>query len=293
MTPTQLIPADRGPTEVERPAEGDQPFVSVSTILHVIDKPALVAWAANETADAAIEMGGQALDTLIDKMGVDEVRNTLSRARFRGPGPGRKSAKDLGSAVHQACEVYALTGERPEIDDPEVGVFVDRFEEWCDKAQPTYTAAELTVYHPTFGYAGTADCFLDLDGLPVIGDYKTTRKGHDDRGKPTHPWPEAALQLAGLRYAEMAATWRARRYGPTWNSRVYLLSADELAMADPVPPVEAGVIIHITPEACAAYPMVCDERVYETFLHCLELYRWNDGLAKVAVGPAIEYPPSR
>ena len=236
-------------------------------------------------------MGNQ-IEGLVESMGEEAVVKMLGDARYSKP-KGQRNAADLGSAVHHACEFYALTGERPQIDpDDEILPFIYRFEEWCDKAQPEYTAAELTVFNRMFGYAGTADCFLNLDGLPVIGDYKTSRKSFDARGKPTHPYPEAALQLAGYRYCDVAATWRARRYRP-YNQRVYLLSDEELALADPVPPVEGGVIIHITPEHCTCHPMICDERVYESFLHVLEVHRWNDGLSKVAVGAAIEYPPNQ
>lgn len=284
-----LAPADRGPVETGAAQPGDAKFVSVSTILGALDKPGLVYWSAEEAAKAAVEAMDN-LPAMLESMGERDLVLWLRDACYRGV-RGRRTAAELGSAVHHACEMYALTGSRPEVD-AEVAPFLDRFEEWCDVAQPEYTAAELTVFSRTFGYAGTADCFLTLDGLPVIGDYKTSRKSVDNRGKPTTPYPEAALQLAGLRFCELAATWRARRYKP-FNRRVYLLSDEEVLIGDPVPAVEGGVIIHITPEHCTAHPMICDERVWESFLHVLEVWRWNDGLAKVAVGAAIDYGAER
>jgi hypothetical protein len=45
-------------------------------------------------------------------------------------------------------------------------------------------------------------------------------------------------------------------------------------MAQPVPAVDTGLVIHITPEACEAYPIVCDESVFEAYLAVQDAARW-------------------
>ena len=49
---------------------------------------------------------------------------------------------------------------------------------------------------------------------------------------------------------------------------------DERAMALPVPAVDTGLVIHITPEACEAFPIVCDESVFESYLAVQDAARW-------------------
>lgn len=296
------------PRDVAHADEGDLELHSVTTILGVLDKPALLGWAAKEAALAAIT----SLDTLasrVDVEGPGEVVRWLSGARFR-PNPGELRATDLGNAVHAAVEQYALTGRRPglgELGDivrslggekftgvaaetAVVAHMVDRFEEWTQRAQPVYAATEVVVYNLTRGYAGMADAFLSLDGLPLVVDYKTSREPYDSKGQPKRPYPDWALQVTAYRHAERAAVWRARRT-EQFRRRVYLLSEAERDLSVPVPPTSGGLIIMITPKWCEAFPVACDARMYEAFGFVQEVYRWSHGLALSAVGQPLVYTP--
>jgi hypothetical protein len=268
------------PIEAAQPAEGDLQLWSVTTIIGVLDKPALLYWAAEQTALAALHQSRTWQAMLADEDGkcdhLDATRcqplKWLRDARTR-PLPGRRSATELGEAVHAACESYALTGTRPEVDD-EVRPFLDRFDEWLQKFGPSYEAVEVTVYRPDLGYAGTADAFLTIDGVRYIADYKTSRSSVDGYGRPTRPYPEqVALQLAAYRHAKYAAVWRPRRY-EKWRRRYYLLGPDEQALAVPVPEVDTGLVIHLTPDHCDAYPIRCDEQVFESYLAVQDAARW-------------------
>jgi hypothetical protein len=290
------------PDDVKKPDDADARLWSVTTIIGCLDKPALLYWTADETARAAIRTD-RTWKAMLDEQGEEETISWLSGARFRGNKDQLTSAQ-LGTVVHSCCEQYALTGQRPQ--DNEIASFIrqenntltkggieretvvvnqmlDQFDRWLQLWQPSYQAAEVTVYSPTYGYAGTCDGFLTIDGVPLIVDYKTSRKSYDKNGKPTGPYPEAALQLAGYRYAEMAAVWRPRRY-EKYRRRYYLLSPEEQAAAVPVPDVEGGVIIHITPEHCEAYPVRCDKEVHERFLFVQEAARWHYEMSKDAIG---------
>ena len=253
---------------------------SVTTILGALDKPALLYWASEQTALAAVHNEATWRGMLVDDdpacPHTDAAQcptvKWLRDARFRKP-KGIRSATELGTMVHAACESYALTGERPEVD-PEVLPFLDRFDAWLGRYGPVYQAAEVAVFHPDLGYAGTADGFLTIDGVRYIFDIKTSRKAVDAQGKPTTPYPEqVALQLAAYRWARYAAIWRPRRV-EKFRRRYYLLGPDERAMAVPVPEVDTGLVIHITPEACEAFPIVCDEPVFESYLAVQDSARW-------------------
>jgi len=272
------------PLEGEKPADDDARLWSVTTIIGALDKPALLYWAAEKTATCAVDQ----LDTVRAMVNDGDRADTikwLRDARFRRP-KGERTAAELGTAVHEACEQFALTGTRPEVD-PDVAPFLDQFDRWCQKFSPTYEAAEVTVYSPRYGYAGTCDAFLSVDGVRFIVDYKTSKKSYDARGKATGPYPEVALQLAAYRFAELAAVWRPRRM-EQFRRRYYLLGEAEKAMAVPVPEVDAGLVIHITPEHCDAYPVDCDASVHRSFLFVLEAARWQFQTSKTVIGLPLQ-----
>lgn len=279
-TPALGLPAVDG----AKPDDDDLRHWSVTTIIGALDKPALLYWSAEQTAKAAVA-SARSLPSRIDEEGEEPVIKWLRDARFRRP-KGERTAAELGTLVHEACEQFALTGTRPDVDD-EVAPFLEQFDRWCQAFQPTYQAAEVTVFSPSYGYAGTCDAFLSVGGVRCIADYKTTRKGFDARGNPTGPYPEVALQLAAYRHAELAAVWRPRRM-EKFKRRYYLLSEAERAMAVPVPEVDTGLCIHITPDHCDAYPIQCGPDIFEAFLFVQEAARWSFQTGKTVIGRPLE-----
>lgn len=274
------------PAEISKPEPDDARFWSVTTIIGVLDKPALIHWSAAETAKAAVYEFGQWRGMAQENK--ERAVDWLKRARFRA-GEGERSATELGTAVHKAHEQWVTSGIRPEVDD-EVAPYMLQLERWLDLFTPSYEAAELTVYNPEFGYAGTADGFLTIDGVRFIFDIKTSKKSVDAKGKPTSPYPEVALQLAAYRHATHAAIWRARRF-ENFRRRYYLLSEEEKAAAVDVPEVDTGLCIHITPEHCVAYPIRCGPDVFDSFLYCQEVARWTFEASKTAIGQPLEPDP--
>ena len=263
------------------PKKTDQRFYSVTTLIGAIDKPALLWWSAEEAAKCAVNVA-PSLSRRIKEEGADAVIKWLRDARFR-PQKGLLSASALGTAVHDACEQYALTGERPQVDNPEIEPFLDRFDEWAQKWQPEYLAAEAAVYNQTYGYAGTLDAIAIIDGAKVLLDYKSSRKSIGSDDKPTGPYPEAALQLSAYRYAELLATWRARRF-EKYRRRYYLLDSDEEELGVTMPKLDGAVVLHLTPEHANLHPVKADEEVFEKFLHCIELFEWSQQMSKSVIG---------
>jgi len=275
----------QAPVDLKDAEPDDLRLWSVTTVIGALDKPALVYWSAEQTALAAVA-AVKSLPQRIEEDGETETVKWLTGARFRRP-RGQRSATELGTAVHEACEEYALTGVRPDVD-AEVAPFLDQFDRWLDRFQPSYQATEVCVYHPTYGYAGTADAFLTIDGTRFLADYKTSRNTLDGKGNLRTPYPEqVGLQLAAYAGAELAAVWRPRRM-EKFRRRYYLLSESERAQAVPVPTVDAGLAIQITPESCEAYPINISEPVFEAFLHVQEAARWVNETSKKVMGPALE-----
>jgi hypothetical protein len=272
---------------VVQPADDDERLWSVTTILkESSSNQGLIEWAASETAKAAVG-GLRTLQAILDDSGADEAVKWLKDARYR-PRKGERSAAELGTAVHHACETYALTGVKPTVD-AEVAPFLDQFDRWVQAHQPEYEAAEMTVYSPTYGYAGTLDGIIKVDGARVVADYKSSKKDRDDKGKLRSPWPDVALQLAAYRYADFAGPWRTRRY-ESFRRRYYLLNAEERQDAIEIPEVDGGLCLYLTPERCEAYPVRCDKTIFMAFLYAVERARWSLETQRTVLGDAIPAP---
>ncbi|MGH9088783.1 MAG: hypothetical protein ACRDYZ_11855 [Acidimicrobiales bacterium] len=279
---TDLL-ANAVPVDVAKPEAEDTRLWSVTTLISALDKPALVPWAANMTAAEAVRVAKR-LPQMVEEDGPAETTRWLASARFRKPKGQARTATELGTAVHDACERYAISGERPEVDD-EVRPFLDRFTAWVQAFQPEYLAAEMTVYNDTYSYAGTLDAIVRINGTVVLADYKTSAKA-DEPGRVRGPYPEVSLQMAAYRFAEMAATWRPRRH-EFQRRRYYLVSPDERELAVPVPEVEGAIAISITPTHCTAYPVRCDKEIWTAFLYVEEAARWQFETSKTVIGDPL------
>jgi hypothetical protein len=273
-----------------KPQPGDQKFWSVTTIIGALDKPALVPWAAKETAKAAVNKSDTWM-AIAESDGDDAAIKYLTNARYQR-GRGQRSATDLGTAVHKALEFKAIEGRYRDQDknDLELRPYLIQGNRFLKEFRPKYGAAELTVYSPTYGYAGTSDGIIELEGLKYLIDYKTSAEHLDAKGKPKAPYPEVALQLAAYRYADIAAVWRARATKEQYR-RYYLLSETERALAVPMPEVDHGLAIFITPESYSVHPVRCDTEVFEAFLHVLEAARFSFETSGSVVGSPL-IPPS-
>lgn len=264
-------------------------LVSVTTIISALDKPALPAWAAKATARAAVENAGD-LSRRVAQEGESSVVDWLAGARFR-PAPGRRTAADLGTAFHAAAERFALTGERPsgEVDGADVESLFGPFESWWSTFKPRVVATELTVFNETQGYAGTCDLIAEVAGRRYLIDYKVRSASFDRRGDPVRPYPEVALQLSAYRHAEFCVEGEPRR-SERGRRRQYLLGQPERQMAAPMPAVEAGVAIVVTPDHCTAYEVECGPAVFEAFRHLVAVSQWATEGSRRVIGRAFIAP---
>lgn len=270
-------------TLVSKKVAEDERLWSVTTILGILSKPGVEYWQREEVAKAFIGIA-PSLTQRIGEDGIDQVIKWGIDAPYRKK-QGERTAADLGTAFHAIAEEVAITGKFPTYDE-ELAPFVKQFSSWLDRAQPTFLASEMPVYSPSYGYAGTSDGILELEGTKFIFDFKTSRKSLDRQHKPTTPYPEAGVQLAAYRYAEYAVPISPRRW-EQFRRRYYLFGEPEREHAVPVPEVEAGLVIHVTPEHCDAYLMRCDEEIHQSFLYMLEVARHQFEISKTIVGAKL------
>lgn len=311
-----LIPLDEralpriGEVRDTKAEAGDEVFYSVTTILGVLDKPALINWAVSETATRCVAQ----LDKVrrrLDEEGSEEAIALIEKLRWETGGLLRDS--ELGTIAHQLFDQWATSGRRPDVEPelhPQHAIngavlaeadritlqrMLDQFDKGFLQAfQPVYDACEVVVYNPAFRYAGQCDGFVRIKGMRLIMDYKTSRKSWTRDGKERGPYPEVGLQLAAYRWATHAAVWRARRYS-AYSRRYYLLSANERELAVPVPEVDNGIAVYVTPDICRVHPVQCgrsndwtEPGMFESFIYVREAARWLFDVAPEVVGPAME-----
>lgn len=270
--------------DIVTPAKDDELLFSVTTVLKVLGSEGLIYWSAEQAAIKAVKLA-KSLPVRIAEEGEEAVIKTLRDARFERV-QGQRTSAELGTVCHEAFEEYARTGVRPEVD-AEVLPFLDQFDKWCQLFQPAFEAVEMTVYSPTYGVAGTLDAIANVAGARAVVDYKTSRRSFDKQGKPTTPYPEAALQVSAYRHAEVAVPVRPRRF-EKYRRRYYLWGEQERQASLPMPETEGGLVLHVTPDHCVGYPVACGDTTYEAFLYVLEAARWSFRHASAAIGDPLE-----
>jgi hypothetical protein len=156
-------------------------YPSVTTVLSVISKPALIAWAAKVVAQAAVAN----LDRLAG-MSPEEAVTFLKSV----PTSDKESAARRGTQVHKLLECIVKGGV---VDiDQQSAPYVSALQRFLKSTDLHVDYSEVVCYNKTVGYAGTIDVIGKLDGKVVILDIKTS----------SAVYPEYELQLAAYRGAE-------------------------------------------------------------------------------------------
>ncbi len=233
---------------------GDETFVSVTNVIgKAVAKQALPPWAARTAAEFVVEN----LD-MVSALAHDDRAAAIDLIKG-SPWRKRDKAALTGTLLHEAAERHVL-GQEVAVDDT-TRPFFESFCRWVDDYRPTFEAAEYSVFSRTHGYAGTADLVAVIDGERWLIDHKTAEKG---------PWPEAALQLAALRYADF----------------IGMPNGTEA----PVPVVDRCGVLKVRPEGCLLYPVRADEAIHRHFLYCLQTAVFVDEVARDVIGAPLPAP---
>jgi hypothetical protein len=273
--PTAETDPNTGSRWYIHPTTGER-FISVTTVLGYISKFGLPDWSARLAAEAAFNRlpwlnrasrVRQCNATKTDNAcGVcrDCVAYWLATRHTQV----RDDAGELGSKLHAIAEQDALFGEGAEVDE-DVRPFVDQFRRWRTLYRPEFLAAELTVISRKWGFAGTLDGIVrfpedsplpkpikHLAGLPVCGDYKTSKSVDIPKG-----WQVVAYSKADA---------------------VLLPDGSEL----PMPEIKGGLIVHIRPNKVQMREVHLTDANFAYFVHmCRVVEGLTSGLNSVLSRP--------
>jgi len=173
------------------------PMQSVTGVLRVLDKPALLAWAEACGAEGALR-----LERMGELEGIS-FEKAIWKVRDLGMGmeAKRDAAADRGTLVHRVLEHYGRTGEPPEISEFEFPVrgYVQGLCSWLLEWMPEPVAIEQPICSRLHNYAGRVDLFArsparGRDDL-YLWDLKTNPSGtiYTESHLQT-----AAYELAGI-----------------------------------------------------------------------------------------------
>lgn len=169
---------------------------SVTTILGAVNKPALVAWAANQgtkklytALDMLKEMDGGLHDKLVEK---------LPHEFFKAGRQIMEEAAADGTAAHGIIE-KVITKQPYDLESitPRAKNAVELFFDWQKKTNFEPIKAESTVFSKTHRYAGTLDFLARIDGEPCLIDFKTSKKIYSEMELQVIAYLRAAEEMSG------------------------------------------------------------------------------------------------
>jgi len=158
---------------------------SVTTILSVINKPALISWAANtaiQSVQEQIEPG----------IAYDEVQlMTIFESSRLAHHKKKADAGALGTFVHNWVEAH-IKGENPTMPvNEKLQSACLKFLEWEEKYNVKFLVSEQIIFSKKYRYTGKLDFICTIDGKLYLGDLKTS----------SGIYTEMFMQTAAYRYA--------------------------------------------------------------------------------------------
>lgn len=200
-TPTEVTTKSRKQTRAGRfyDIEGDS-FPSVTTILGVISKPALMNWAAKVEREMVLSVSADLYADIAKTPPMTRVAWLMTMnvrlGKEKASAKELTKAGDIGSQCHALIE-WTLKGElmyeagpSPRISDAAQWAFMS-WQDWRRAVNLKPVAVEQVVYSRIHGYAGTLDLLAEVDGVLTVIDWKT--------GKAVYS--ESHLQNAAYRQA--------------------------------------------------------------------------------------------
>lgn len=149
-----------------------KPFVSVTNVLKVIDKPALRYWFGKEVYLAMVKD-----PYLAEKEALSAPYKTSDKAKARG------------TTVHSIVEAYKVSGKKIDGIPEEFKGYAKAFYKWIEDNSAEILENEKTVINKKEEYAGTLDLLIRKNGDTWVVDVKT--------GKDIYM--EAHLQLSAYK----------------------------------------------------------------------------------------------
>lgn len=176
--------------EAEHAYTWDGQFVpGVTTILKIIDKPAILGWEKKIMRDYWLKAvsGGRTDFAVIHKESWSASRKIS------------KEAADIGSNVHEYAEAVLKKLAPPKLETDEAKRGAEAFHKWLDSHTIKLLASERIVFSQEHYYAGTCDLIAEIDGEYCVGDFKTSSGIYPEMRLQTAAYQNAIQEEKGMK----------------------------------------------------------------------------------------------
>jgi hypothetical protein len=227
--------------------DGRGPWPGVTTIVKVLESPALTNWKREQVARAAVRHATRLVD---DASAGNEDAAVAFLLRTRTPGD---DARDRGTRIHTALQgILERTTPRVEVRDVPA---VRGARAWLNEHKVVPIEIEAFLLNETLGYGGTCDLVAWIGGEVWLLDWKTSGSVADRSGRV---YDDMRLQLAAYSHAEFVAK-------PADSTRY------------PMPAITRYGILHVTDAGTRLYAADVTDADWTAFRACLWLHGWKSG----------------
>lgn len=295
-------------------------YISVTTALSVVAKPALLYWATKLSARRAMDnlprLMVAAMGMAGEPCGRTYSRSGDPRCGTCGPctqrwveifhvGEKMRRARE-GSAVHDVIEWWSKTGKihydpsehlyeyeggTLQVTLEQIQPYLDRFGQWVADygiTPESFVTCEATVWHHDDGWAGTLDAILKV--TPVTAKAaKLCARVHGSNGRTGGQLDAPVLLVLDNKSREGAD----KAFYPEYSLQSggayrhgQTMTAKLGAIEVDMPATHGAAILQLRPDGYNFEPVSSGQREYRAFLAALDLYRWHadHGQASVQVG---------
>lgn len=165
--------------------------------------------------------------------------------------------RDIGTAVHDAIKMELLGSDKPW--PTELAAHEKHWRRFLAEKQPEFEMSEATVFSLRPGFAGTLDAMATIKKRRTLFDVKTGADGK--------VYLEAVLQTAAYRHAP------------------HVLLAD--GTVHEMPEVDTCAVLALTDKGYDLVEVRADAEAYRVFMYLLEVWKYQNGPGKTAIGALI------
>lgn len=203
------MPSRSKPTRQDGPSGrfyliDDQAYPSVTHVLSVVAKPALVQWAAKTERALVLEASADLYEDLAGtpKMGRAAYLATLQTRVGHTKAHQRELAKagEIGTQAHALIEwslrkaLKQEAGPEPRVSSAALWAYMG-FEDWARAHHVEPVWIEQTVWSTRFGYAGTLDLLARVDGVLTVVDFKTSKAVYSEAFLQNVAYQQALIDM--------------------------------------------------------------------------------------------------
>ena len=208
---------------------------SVSSVLGLLDKPAILYWSIKKTVGY---IGEHLPELRAENLTEEEALGILKRAKAAAMEEAKLQA-DIGTQVHNLIHQYLLGVKvyEDELDEKVLNAYTGAIG-WLKEIDYKPLGIELGVYHPILEYAGTLDTYGTAGNKTILLDWKTTDIWKEKNGKVYYTeQPYTEMKVQPVAYAEALANmkeglkidevWVIRLDKNTGKAEPYLIEGSE------------------------------------------------------------------